>query len=97
MNYKEKLGIMREICTVTLEENEDGSWSCNPRAEIKDNAILAGLFARKPTAAKAVGAVWDRMTNVSEGQYIVVNAYRPNRAAYQWSGKHWRIVHEDGN
>lgn len=94
LNSKEKLEIIKEICEVTVEKVSTGEYRCNPRAEIKDGGILKGITGSGFTSPEAINDAWKLLTELKEGQYIVVGGTSLGRDAFRWKGRHWARVKE---
>lgn len=95
MTWEEKLVALQCLGDTCLIMRRPGDWFVSSRAEIKQGAILAREYGNGPTPQAAVEDHWRIFVDdLPPGQYIVTDAYRPERKAYRWTGYMWREVVE---
>jgi hypothetical protein len=78
-----------------LKMRSPGNWYCHlPGVEIKDGSMLTSPTDSSGTPELAIARAWVQHTCLSPSQYLVLNAYGPNRRAVRWNGFMWEDISE---
>lgn len=96
MTWEQKLAAFQALGEVSLKMRAPGDWYVSSRVEVKQGSMLAGTYGNGPTPEAAVLDHWRQLVDeLPPREYLVTDAYRPNRKAVKWNGFMWQEVHED--
>jgi hypothetical protein len=96
LTWEEKLQACQVLGNVSLRMRAPGDWYVDHNVEIRNGPILeGGCVTGATTPQEAAEKHWAWLTDLLNGQYVVVNAYRDNRFAARWNGFMWAPVSED--
>lgn len=94
MNWEQKLDALNKLDGCSLAMLEPGKWVVRQSVEIKTRALLSGVKGHGHSPEMAVEDHWTKLTSIEPHQYLVVRAYRGDRAAARWNGFMWEPVSE---
>lgn len=95
MDFTQKSRAIKALADVLEVRFHDMGWAATAgNVEVRDNGLLMGVTGRGRTPETAVDELFERLTNVPAGQYLVVNAYSDQRRAVRWNGFMWAQVNE---
>lgn len=77
-----------------IKIRDNGEWYAVCGAEIRDGPVLVSTFGNGATPSAAIDALWDRVTCLPPGQYLVMKAGTAERRAVRWNGFMWAHVDE---
>jgi hypothetical protein len=94
LNWEQKLDALNKLEACALVMISPGVWRVQQSIEIKTRALLSGVAGVGHTPEAAVEDHWTRVTSLEPHQYLIVRAYRPDRAAARWNDYMWQPVSE---
>lgn len=103
MTWQEKFAAIRALGdspnATTLNMRAVGSWSINldPTIDIGGNGVIVHPVATGPDSESVVNNLWEKMTNLSDGEYIVVNGMSRRRRHVVWNGFLWEDLPKNYN
>jgi hypothetical protein len=95
MDYQRMMAALSAIGDCSIHQRSIGDWYVSLRGvEIGGDGMLRSPASRASTPEAAVVDAWLSMTNLTQGQYLVLNAMLPTRRAVRWNGFMWVDVVE---
>ena len=95
MTWEQKLAAMQAICDVSLRMRKPGDWYvATSGRDVGGNGMLTGEYGNGETPVAAIEDDWDKLTNLPDGLYIILEAYG-NRRAVRWNDYMWADVKEE--
>jgi hypothetical protein len=95
MTWEQKFVALNMLAKCSLEMRKPSDWFVGQAIEKKVGDMLEAVFGEGTNPAGAVLDHWLRVTNLKEGEYLVINSMdKENRKAYKWNGFMWEQVDE---
>lgn len=95
MNWEQTVQALQALAEVSLRMRKPGDWYVNARIEVKSGSMLVGGAGTGRTPEQAVLAEWNRLvTDLKDGEYLVINAGNEERRAVRWNGFMWQDIKE---
>jgi hypothetical protein len=96
VDYRQQFIALNALspCAIKIDVNCK-FYVSQPAVEVKRGALLFSDNGRGDTPENAIQAHWRLHTVLEPGEYLVVNAGAPTRAAVRWNGFMWESVRED--
>ncbi len=89
VTYEEKFAAINSLSRASLLMRRPGDWYVSQNVEIKDGSFLRGSYGNGITPVTAIEDHWHVLTSLKPAQYLVLNAYGPDRRAVRWNGFMW--------
>lgn len=90
MTWEQKLQAMNALEPVGLHMRKPGDWYTRQgRVDLGGDGMLSTIGAGGATPEEAVESLWERMTTLTPGMYIVVGAGSDDRKHVRWNGFMW--------
>lgn len=93
MDYQQKAAALEALGNISIRFRSPGDWYVQQHVEIKDGSVLVGAYGNGETPIAAIEDHWNELTDLKNGQYLVVDALRKRRAV-RWNGFMWADVTE---
>jgi len=88
LSWQQKLNILQRFGSASLHMRKPGDWFVAQDIGIYSNGLLEGRYGNGNTPKRAVEQHWKLLTNLQDGEYIVViNAHSHSRQEYRWNGR----------
>ena len=89
MTWEEKLAAIQALCETHIGMRAPGDWYVYAKhIEIGGNGMLESCTGNGNSPSAAVDAHWKKLTELSSGRYLVLNAMT-ERKHFRWNGFMW--------
>lgn len=88
--WEDRLAALQALSDASLRMRKPGDWYVSmSQTSISDGFMLSSGAGNGSTPAEAVEDIWQRYTNLPEGQVIAIG-YPPERTNAVWDGTGWK-------
>jgi hypothetical protein len=97
--YEHQLEALKALAgdfNVYLRMRKPGDWYLSVSGvEVRQRHMLSSPTVSESSPMGAVGAMWTKLTELPDDEYLVVNAGSDKRFACRWNGFMWKTVEEE--
>ena len=90
LNWQQKAAALNALSPIKILMRGYRDWYVSQSVEVKGESVLTGAFGNGETPEIAIENHWEQLVDdLTPSQYLVVNAYQPDRQAVLWNGFMW--------
>jgi len=95
MDYQMKALALNTLSPLTIHIRGIDDWYTTFHVEIKKGGVLEGCCGNGKGPQQSIEDLWQKCVDgLQPGEYLVIDAYGPNRKAYKWNSFLWSPITE---